>query len=492
MTARSGGIKAISILRAIIYARVSKDEAGGRSCREQVKSCRRDCEYEAWTVGVVLQDNDRGASRFSKRERENFAKLPEILRAGDVLVVWEPSRITRTMSEFSTFCDLLAARGVLLYYGGHVYDMDDDDDRNRVWQDILDGAKQVGKTRKRVLRALSDNRTELKPHGKAGAGYRIDRDPRTGKSLGRKPVPAQVRVLARAADMALDPDITVASLSNISRTLKPAWIKAGGVGAFRPEDVARILRNPSTFGMYVHDEKVLGKGTWEPALDPALMPRLASALEREKTTTRGTQPSHLLSYIAVCGVCVKAEKRGAICFRRVKSGDRYLEIYRCEEASHVSRAVAKVDVHVQEVLMRWLEKPDALALLSAAEEGDGGQVSVDVEMATIEQLRAEVTTFMRDAARRRMSADSVATYVEELETQIAEAQDRISSATAKVDTLVRDSFGPDARARWATRNLMEKRAVIRATAVVTIRPCETRGRSADVGVTVQPRNGTVT
>lgn len=489
MGTRSGGVKEVVILRAIIYARVSKDEAGGRSCKEQTRSCEGDCEYEGWTVAMALQDNDRGASRFSKREREQFARLVDILREGDVLVVWEPSRITRNMAEFSTFCDLLAARAVMLYYDGRLYDMRDDDDRNRVWQDILDAAKEAGKKRKRTMRALAGNRDEFLAQGKQPAGYRVDRDPRTGKSLGRIVDTGQARVLAKAAEMALDPDIKVSSLRNISRTLKAEWAEVGGVGPFRPQDVSRILKNPTTFGLYVHQGKVIGTGAWEPALDPALMPRLAGALDRsDKTLTRGTAPKYLLSCIAVCGVCMESGEAGLITFRRRRNRSYHSENYYCYSHNHVSRSMSRVDEHVQEVLMRWFERPDALMLL-LAEEDDCEQVSVDDEMATIDQLRAEVKAYVKRAARTRMSADAVATYVEELETQIAEAQDRISAATAKVDVLVRDSFGPDARARWKARDLMEKRAIIRATAVVTINPCETRGVHSEIGVTVQPRKG---
>lgn len=492
MAVRSGEIKGIAILRAIIYARVSKDEAGGRSCKEQIKSCEGDCEYEGWTVAKVLKDNDRGASRFSKGEREDFAKLAEILRTGDVLVVWEPSRITRNMAEFSTFCDLLAARSVMLYYDTRMYDMRDDDDRNRVWQDILDAAKEAGKKRKRTMRALASNREEFKAQGKQPAGYRVDRDPRTGKSLGRIVDPKQVRVLNKAAEMALDPDRMVSSLRNISRTLKGEWAEAGGVGPFRPQDISRILKNPTTFGMYVHQGRVLGKGAWEPALDPALMPRLAGALDRsDRTFTRGTDPKYLLSCIAVCGVCVEAGESGLITFRRRRNRSYYSENYYCYNHNHVSRSMVRVDAHVQEALMRWFEKPNALALLMAEDDEQVVQVDVDAELATIEHLRAERKAYVKKSARTRMSADAVAEYVEELEAEIAEAQDRIASVTAEADTLVRDSFGPDARARWKGRTLMHKRAIIRETAVVTILPVATRGRNAEIGVTVRPRSGNV-
>ncbi len=468
-----------SIARAVIYARVSKDEARGRSCREQIKSCEDDCRHEGWPVGEALADNDRSASRHARRERENFKKLPDILRRGDVLVVWEPSRITRNMAEFSPFCDMLAARDVPMYYDGRVYDMNDDDDRNQVWQDILDGAKEVGRKRKRILRAMAANRDDLKAHGKRSAGQRIIRDAATGEAIGRAVEPREAAVLRKAAEMALDGEST----RNISRTLAPEWAAAGARGSFSDRAVKRILTNPTTFGMRVHEGVVIGVGDFEPVLDPELMPQLIKALSRP-VFHHGVGVAHLLTGIAVCGPCVEAKEPGKIAFIRSKNRKGYeTRSYYCAERKHVSRMEKRADAHVQEVLMRWFEVPDVHAALLAQDES--GRTAVDHELAIISELRAEVKAYMIQAARTRMSAEATAVYVEETEALIQAAQDRIVRATASVDPLVLDSFGPDARAKWNERSLEEKRLILKSTARVTFHRVPNRGPKADIGITVE-------
>jgi DNA invertase Pin-like site-specific DNA recombinase len=93
--------------RAIIYARVSSDKAGGRSVEEQVAECRAVCERNGWPVAEVLHDNDRSASRYATKTRPDYAKLldrlrpgDDMLRPGDVVVMWEASRATRDQAQY--------------------------------------------------------------------------------------------------------------------------------------------------------------------------------------------------------------------------------------------------------------------------------------------------------------------------------------------------------------------------------------------------------
>lgn len=482
MTALERRSKALlRIARAIIYARVSKDEAGGRSCREQIGSCEGDCEYEGWPVFAVLSDNDRGASRHSRREREAFKQLPSILRKGDVLVVWEPSRITRDMREFGTFCDLLAERGVLLYYDGRVWDLNDDDDRNRVWQDILDGAKQAGKTRKRTLRSMSANVKEGKAHGRAAPGYRIAYD-RDGKSLGPEIIPAQARVLREMASRVVQRQD--ASWLRLSRDYESAWRAAGGRGRFDPEDVRRILTNPALYGKRTHRDEIVRDGVWEPILDPEWLPAvLAWRDSRISTAFRGGEPQWLLTYIARCGVCVDAGKRGVVHHKKSRgsvSGHSYV----CRKYQHVHRDLQRVDSHVEEVLLTLLEHPETLAKLTALDEGDGA--SVDIELDLIKSLRKKVVDYSAEAAQRHLDPFVVAAYVEPLQAQIREAEERVRMMTAVLDPVFAGAIGPDARQRWEGYSLLRKREIIRASLDVRIVTVARRGRYSEVGVEMYP------
>lgn len=473
------------ILRAIIYARVSKDDSKkSRSCDEQIEECTTDAKHEGWPVDVVLKDNDRGASRHSKREREDFDRLPKILRQGDVLLVWEPSRITRDMKVFGWFCDLLADRGVRLYYDGRLYDMTDDDDRNTVWQDILDGAKQVGKTRKRALRALRANLEAGKPHGKTAPGYEIVYE--KGESIGRRVVPAQQRILKTAAERVLK-ERSAASLRRLSRDLASDWMAAGGSGKFDARDIKRILTNPSTFGYRVHYKEISGVSTVDPVLDPAWYRPLHAILTApDRLLHHGSEPKWLLSNIARCGVCLKAGEPGVINHDgrwNKRTGER-IDSYHCRDYKHLSRKMQRVDDHVQELLIALLESPDATRKLNARDESDQGRI--DEDLALIEQLRSEIAAFVKDAAKMRLGAQHVASYVAGMEEQIDEAQARVDVLASAVDPLLRELVGPGARKRWEARTLEEQRELIRRTLSITIEPVGRGGRYSALGVEVRP------
>lgn len=477
-----------AIIGAVIYARVSKDEAGGRSCREQVSSSKRDCEYEGWPVLAVLVDNDRGASRHSRREREDFKKLPDVLQPGMVLVLWEPSRITRNMAEFAPFCDMLAERGVLLYYEGHTYDMRDDDDRNRVWQDILDGAKAAGKHRKRVMRALNANLDELKPHGRLAPGYQITRD-RSGKSTGRVIIPEQARLLREGARHLLDEEDPW-TWYRFRKWFEPRWREVGGGGQMDINDLQRIYTTEFLFGWRVSGEKIVGTGKWEAILDPEWYPRLKrkaaiKAYRGKPRSNKSSAPCWWLSYIARCQLCLDIGEPGLISHRTVPdtcSGHAYY----CRENGHLQRDMGKVDRYVTELLMRLLEDPDTLRKLTARDTT--GRVTIEMELEAIAQWQREISEYVAAARKTRMSASSVAAYIVPLEDDIRAAQARVEDMTIPIDPTVKGAFGPNARERWFGTDdmpgytLEDRRRIVAAVMDIRLVRVARRGRHSDVGV----------
>lgn len=464
------------ILRAVIYARVSKDDSGrGRSPAEQVDACESDCAYEGWTVAAVLMDSDRGASRHSKGQRVDFDRLPDVLRQGDVLVVWEPSRITRDMAEFGPFCDLLAARGVLLYYDGKTHDMDDDDDRYRVWQDILDGAKAAGKTRKRVIRAMDANVRQGRPHGPTPPGYKIVRDIRTGESLRRDIDRVQQVILQGMADRVLAHE----SLASIARGLSDEWVASGGK-PLRAADIRRFLITPTTYGMRVHKGEIAGRGMWEPCLDLDLLPQLRSILLdplRLSRPERGSAPRHLLSF-GRCGVC-----GGPIGYRAANAQHRKTDRYTCRQGC-VTRNAERAEAFVEEFFLRLMCRPETAAALSIP---DGG-TSVAAELEQIESLKVDLLQLVRDAARTRMSAAAVGVYVEEVEEQIAAADARVRALSVPVDPALRALADPDSqRVEWRRFSVVERRRILRAVLDIRFMPIGKIGRREGVvGVEIYP------
>lgn len=479
---RTAAQQARTIIGAVIYARVSKDDAGGRSCREQIAGCTEDCEYEGWPILHVLEDNDRGATRHSKRDRPDFKRLPDVLKPGHVLLVWEPSRITRNPTEFAPFCDLLGDRGVPLYYDDRLYDMNDDDDRARVWQDILDGAKAAGKTRKRVLRAMATNQKERKAHGRKPPGLRIVRDERTGKPIRREVDPVQARILAEAARLLVDDKLSPRA---VGRRLEDEWRASGG-GAFTGRDVKRILTAPALFGIYYEEER--GEGQWPAVLDRELYPLLRQKLCSEAIVeTRGTEPKYLLTGIARCNVCLGLGKKGKVDRKgpAQTATQRHVDRYICAEYNHVARNMARADEHVEEILLSLLERPETRKKLLAQDNSE--EASIDSELAAIKVLREEVTTFMKKAAKTRMSAESTAVYVEELEADIRAANARIDAMTRAADPVLIEAAREDVRELWANDyTLLDKRDIIRRAFDVRIMRVDRRGRYSDIGVELFP------
>ncbi|MEO7196278.1 MAG: recombinase family protein, partial [Pseudonocardiaceae bacterium] len=175
---------------AVIYTRVSRDPHGrGRSVAEQERECRVECQRHGWDVVEVLRDNDRGASRWSRKDRPAYHRLSELLVTGGVgvLVTWEASRAHRDLAAYVQLRDLCAERGVLWSYSGRVYDLARGDDRFSTGLDSLVAEKSAEETRERVLRAVRANVEAGRPHGKVPYGYRREHDPATGESVAQVP-----------------------------------------------------------------------------------------------------------------------------------------------------------------------------------------------------------------------------------------------------------------------------------------------------------------
>ncbi|MGU3294354.1 hypothetical protein [Williamsia sp. M5A3_1d] len=80
-------------------------------------------------------------------------------------------------------------------YGGQLVDLDEP-------KFVIDGMmseQEAKKTQERILRAHRANLADGKPYGRVPCGYKIVRDPETGKSIGRTPDPDRVPLVLEAA-----------------------------------------------------------------------------------------------------------------------------------------------------------------------------------------------------------------------------------------------------------------------------------------------------
>ncbi|WP_084844887.1 recombinase family protein [Prescottella equi] len=446
-------------MRAIIYCRVSSDPRGrGKSVAEQENDCRAVCVKNGWDVAEVLVDNDRGASRYSRKDRPAYRQLTETLLAGDVLVTWEASRVQRDLAAYVQLRELCAERGVSWSYSGRLYDLSRGDDRFVTGLDALLSEKEVDQSRERVLRAVQANASAGRPHGKVPYGYRIVRDPDSGESIDRVPDEATapiVREIARRL-LAGESAYSIAKDLNARGVATPRRARDGGPGKWAPVSMTRLAANPTYAGLRTHRGEVIGSATWEPLIDVEDHRRLV-ALRSDPTrlTHRGCEPKWLLSGLARCGVCGAMMRRGK---------NRGSLNYVCRAKFCTARSLTGTDQHVEEQVIRRLESKDILENL--AEKDVGAQEAVD----EVQALRDRLEGFTQAAVDGDLSPSMLAKIEQQLRPKIDAAERRVRSYFTS--PIVAELAGPDARQKWVDLSFEDRRAVI--AAVATIRIAKTR------------------
>lgn len=442
-------------MRAIIYCRVSSDPGSkGKSVSEQEQECRSVCARNRWDVAEVLVDNDRGASRYSRKDRPAYRELAMKLKPGDVLVTWEASRAQRDLAAYVQLRELCAERGVSWSYSGRTYDLSRGDDRFVTGLDALLAEKEVDQSRERVLRAVRANAAAGRPHGKVPYGYRIVRDPETGEAVDRVPdeVTAPIvreiarRLLARESSYAIAKDLNARGIP------APRPSRDGSPGRWSPVTMTRLVSNPTYAALRTHQGIVVGPATWTPLIDMDDHEKLiAIRTDPARLTHRGAERKWLLSGLAVCGECGAMMRRGR---------DRGRLNYVCREKFCTARVLEATDTHVQEQIVRRLESQDLLNDL--AEKNDGAREAV-IE---VQALRDRLDGFTQAAIDGDLTPAMLANVEKQLRPKIVAAERRVRSHL--MSPLVAELAGPDARMKWQLLSFDDRRAVIAHIATVRI------------------------
>src|SRR3954469_11815229 len=396
-------------MRAVIYTRVSSDPQNrGRSVAEQEAECRAVCDRNGWEVVAAFSDNDRSASRWATKERAEYRRLIGCIEAGgcDVLVTWEASRAQRDLAAYAALRDLCERRGVLLSYSGRTYDMSDADDRFGTGLDALLAERESEQTRKRVLRAVRANADKGRPHGKLLYGYRREYDPATRELIGQVPDEQDTVDETRAVVHRATAPIVREEAGRVLAGETPYAIAQDfnrqGVstprGAARGWDLTQVKRlcvNPGYAGKRTHRGKVMGAASWPPILDEsthlALVAKLGDPARRSQRTSA---VKHLLSGIAVCGVC-----GGRL---RVQKNRGFLA-YLCVDGFHVSRRETDTDEYVTEVVLCRLARPDLADAFT-----DATDAKTAAALAEAREKRARLEGFYDTAAAGELTPAALA------------------------------------------------------------------------------------
>ncbi|MFR9777310.1 recombinase family protein [Micromonospora sp. MS34] len=440
------GLRAAVI--AVIYARVSDDDKRQRrSVGEQEQECQQDAVDQAWTVARVFVDNDRSASRYARKQREEYAKLLDYLATEhvDVLILWESSRGGRELEGWAGLLNLCRRRRARIHVVTHrrTYDLENPRDWRTLAEDGVDSAYESEKTRERILRSVRGKAASGQPHGKLLYGYRRTYDDR-GNFVAQVIHEDQAEVVREAARRVAAGEPCRSIAQDFNRRGIPT--PRGGGHGWMLSQIRRTLLNPGYIGKRVHLGKIVGDAKWPAILDEGTYAVCRSILtDPRRKTQRDTAVRHLLSGAAVCDVCSSR-------MRVQKNRTHYA--YLCSAQFCVSVKTAVLEQFVVTVLMARLSRPDALDLLAAAEDaGEPEQARQEVE-----EKRARLDEWYAAAARGEISPAGLASIERQLLAEIEAAESKAQHVD--VPPLVRDLVGPGVEQRWERLNIGQQREVV--------------------------------
>jgi DNA invertase Pin-like site-specific DNA recombinase len=442
------------MLEAVIYTRNSKVQ-GARSVAEQEQECRAWAERSGHSVRLVFSDKI-SASRFSTKARPEWIACKKALREGDILVVWEASRAHRDMEEFVELRNLCASKNVPLFYSGKFFDLTLGDDRFTAGLDALLAERESEQTSLRILRAKRTAAAEGRPAGKPPWGYRQKVDKETGLPVkGAWEVdPVEAPRVKEAVRRYINGQSMRAILAWLQET--EGWSPA------TMTSLSRALKRPSIAGLRAHRGEVVRKGVWQPLITEEEREQVLRRMQATKRVygslaPRGPEPKHLLSGIAVCGIC------GAGLQHKTFSGRS--PAYICPNA-HVCRAAELLDRAVEDDLLELAAK--RINPKEYTTEDPAARVAAE----EIEKIEGELDEYAEMAGRGDISPKMVAVIERQLRARIAALQPKTVGTGARRSMVDFETL----QKRWPQSTVRQRREAIRMLFSVTVMP---HGRGKD-------------
>ncbi|GAA4973949.1 recombinase family protein [Pseudonocardia tropica] len=479
-------------VRVAQYLRVSLDKSGqGRSTDEQGTDNARamaDHARDGWALTATYRDDNRSASRYATREREEFARLLSDLDRGqfDILMLWESSRGSRRVSEWCRLIEVCQERHVLIYVTSHgrTYDPANSRDERTLLEDAVDSQYESGKVSTRVKRNAAANAAAGKPHGKIPYGYERVYDPHSKAFREQRPKPYEAAVVRYIFDALARGESMRAVANELNRRARlepdhygPQHIDAPTVTGvpWTPQVVRGLATSPTYIAVRTH-HGTRTVGNWPALVDESTFYAVQRILtDPRRVTTKPGKAKYLLSMIATCGA-VRAD--GAVCgnpmcvtFRTTANGRA---TYACKGANHLRIGKDDLDVYVTEWIIDYLEEHEDR--LCAADTDDAEVAAARDEVA---RLKARLNEHYDAAATGQISARALAQIEPKIQAQIDDAEARVRASTTP-PALRSLLTGPGTIAeRWAAAPMPTKREVVRFLVSVTVLRSPTRGHRVD-------------
>ena len=431
----------MTALRVATYCRISDDRAGkALGVGRQGQDCEQLVERRGWQLAARFVDND--ASAYSGKPRPGYLQLLDAVRGGlvDIIVSWHPDRLHRSPRELEDFLTVVEQHGVTVEtVRAGTWDLSTPSGRMtaRILGSVARGESEHKSDR--VRRALEQRARLGSSHGRVAYGWTRSVLPDGTKAeTANAPQAALVRDLSHRI-------VQGESLRGIVADLNARGVPSPMGKPWGKTMLKHLVTRERNVGLRVHHGEVVGQGDWPAILDRGLWEQVRAILaDPGRRTSTGSTATHLLSGIAVCGVCAGKMRAGM---------SRQTPSYRCADHSCVSRARAGVDALVTAVVLERLGRPDVVGLLAAQDDGARGAV---VEVA---ELRGRLDAAADDFADGTLDREQFHRITERVRPRLeaAQARVRVVDASPLLAGLV---DAEDVHEAWVALPLSRQRAVV--------------------------------
>ncbi|MFJ9626652.1 recombinase family protein [Streptomyces sp. NPDC101175] len=463
---------AVATRTAREYLRVSKGKGKTRSNADQHReNLAAEADHGPWTWGEPYEDTG-SASKYAIKIRDDFEKLLADLESGafgnpgDVLVLWEISRLARETGRGVALVDACEAGSYLIHITTHerTYNPANYQDRHDLISGINDAEKESRLLSKRTLRGTNSALAEGRFHGKIPFGYArryaiVDGRSRPVKQY-KDPVegPLVIELFERVAGWNGRERESIRAVEQ--DWLPRAIVSRDGV-PFSRQNLAQMLRRKAYVGIRVH------KGTERPGNWPALIePDLFYAVQdiladpsRKSTVT--TKVKHVLTGVFRCSNC-----GGKVSVK--PGGDAYdgRLVYRCWDRDCFTIDKATTDAY----MIGDAERPGLIIRLLTSPYIY--RAPADEESTELASLRGQLVGKQRtlkefeDAdPETPAAAELIGRKIEKLNAEIAELESKIKGLTPRPPAGDLLDLGPsaalaDAWSAWESAQLAVQRALV--------------------------------
>lgn len=460
-------------LRCALYCRVSKDDdkhGYEKSVTDQEETGRTWIESHGCVLAGVYADNDRSASRYARKVREDFERLLGDVEAGrlDILWFWELSRSQRRLDVYAKLRDLCRDRGILWVVSGRVYDLNNYMDLQSLNFAAGNSEVEVEMLSDRVWRGQEGTAVKGNPHGKLNYGYVRVYDERrryVEQIPDDRPVEAVApdgtvtiykraeiikSIITRIAD-----DVPIGT---IRRDLDGRGIPTPrGAASWSRVTIRDLAKTVAYIGKRERNGTVLDHGApcWKPLVSEEVFYRAQQVLTDEKRkNTRPNAARYLLSHIgksAGCGEVLSVPYPGK---------------YSCRECNCVVIPVDQLDAFAAKVIVGYLGREDVHEALMNAMSDRAEAVAARAEA---DRLRGQLEKW-RQMAESGEADDPITLNrtIKGLTAKIAEEEGK--AAEVGLPPILRGRTGPAAAQAWADADLRTRREIIRACADIRVKP----------------------